>query len=200
MEESTNVLEDYLFSGLSFSTFKFDEATLLACKCYLMKFEIFRRRYYKALHQIIGSNNDDLGFRKEKYYIAQIIKALRNSSILVSADPKEIKIYKKIKSNPNVLVANDLCVEDLPLETKGKKACLIIEKDEDRMKYKDIINEFRNIHFIVLDEIEDNNFIYDQIKVKILQDESDIYFVGKSIYSNYIVNSIYDVNLIAIHL
>ena len=52
------------------------------------------------------------------------------------------------------------------------------------MKYQDIINEFRNIHFIVLDKIEDESFIYDQIKVKILQDESDIYFVGKSFYAN----------------
>lgn len=201
MEENINVLEDYLFSGLSFSTFKFDDASLLACKCYLMRFEFFKKKYYRALHQLFsGTNIDDLDYRKEKYYIAQIVKALKNSSILISEDPKEIKIYKKIRKNANSITSNDLSIDDLPIETKNKKACLIVEKDEDRMKYQDIINEFRNIHFIVLDKIEDESFIYDQIKVKILQDESDIYFVGKSFYANYIANSIYDVNLIAIHL
>lgn len=200
MEENISILSDYLFSGLSFSTFKFDECAFMACKCYLTRFTFFRKKYYRIISKYIKDNDEEDEFRKVKYYINQVIKALRNSSILISTDKKEIKLYKKIKRKEEILISSGFKIDDLPHDAKLKPSCLIVSNNKERMKYSELINHYRSMSFISLEDLGNEDYIYDQIKVKLLQDESEIYFVGESIYANYIVDSICSVNKIAIHL
>jgi hypothetical protein len=140
-------------------------------------------------------------FQKEKYLAFQNMKALRNSNILISNDKKEIKLYRYIKKKKDADVSEDFSIEDLPFDFHNKMVCLFINNNEDKEKYLYLFDYFKNVKVIELDELEKENLIFDEIKGTILRDdESEIYFVGESIYANYIVSSAYTVNKIAINL
>lgn len=201
MKES--ILNDYLYSGVSFSTFKFDKLSYLSCKYVMSRIKFFKNYYLKKMYRLIYNKEpkkEEL-FQKEKYLAFQNMKALRNSNILISNDKKEIKLYRYIKKKKDADVSEDFSIEDLPFDFHNKMVCLFINNNEDKEKYLYLFDYFKNVKVIELDELEKENLIFDEIKGTILRDdESEIYFVGESIYANYIVSSAYTVNKIAINL
>lgn len=196
------ILKDYLFTGVSFSTFKFDKLTALSCKYVNAKFAFLKGYYLKKIYYTLYNQkpNKNISFQPEKYLAYQTMKALKNSSILISNDPKEIKLYTHFKKKKAIEVSEEFALDDLPLGSNKLKACLFINNKEEEEKYKSIIEYFDDTKIIYIEDLEKEDYIFDQIKVTILQDDSEIYFASPSIYSNYIINSAYSVNKMALHL
>ena len=196
------ILKDYLFTGVSFSTFKFDKLTVLSCKYVNTKINILKKYYLKKIYFSLYNEKPkkDNSFQPEKYISYQTMKALNNSSILISNNPKEIRFYKHFKKNKNIVISKPFDLADLPLGASKMKACLFLNNKEEENLYNELINTFPNIKILYIEDLEKEDYVFDQIKVNILQDDSEIYFASPSIYSNYIINSAYSVNKIAIHL
>ena len=68
-------------------------------------------------------------------------------------------------------------------------------------KLKDVISKAKKINYIYLDKVKEEtnrSIIFDAVKVKLLQDETEIYFIEEGMYANYVANCVFGLNKIAI--
>ena len=157
---------------------------------------ITRRKYLKR-----NSETDKCLIGNEKYLVYQNIKALNESSVLFSKDKKAIKLYRKLKKDKEALVVNEFSLDDLTLESFDLPITLILNSEESKSKYEELISKAKKINYIYLNKVkEDTNrtIIFDAVKVKLLQDETEIYFIEEGMYANYIALSVFNLNKIAI--
>ena len=112
-----------------------------------------------------------------------------------------IKIYSKLKKDKDALICDRFDLNDLTRESLEVPITLIIKNEESKEKYKELIGLAKEINFIFLENIKEETnreIIFDAIKVKVLQYETDIFFIEEGMYANYIANSIFNLNKIAI--
>lgn len=199
----SEVLKDYLYTGISFSSYFIDEGVLLCLKVESAK-TIFGKIYYtNKLKNYLKENSetDDCLFGNEKYLIYQNVTALHNSSVLFSSDKKSIKLYRNLKNDQEALVSEKFELEDLTLESLDESITLIIKNVDSKEKYNDLLSKAKNVKIIYLEHIKEETnreIIFDAVKVKLLQDETEIYFIEEGMYANYIANFIFTLNKIAI--
>lgn len=201
MKES--VLKDYLYNGLSFSTFKFDEASFYALKYVESKLFFVKNRYKRKLIEILEEEFPSAKITNNiiNYYAFQTKVAITNSSLLFSNNKQNMNLYKRIKNN-NCEIMNGFNNDDLPMEIFSKRITLIVKSKNKIKKYLGLTKLFQETNVIVLDElkVEKEVLILDQIKLKLLQDDNEIYFVEAGFYSNLIIDILYNQNKIGINL
>lgn len=199
----SEILKDYFYTGISFSTFFIDEGVFLCLKIESSK-TFFGRMYYTSkLRNYLKNNSetDECLIGNEKYLVYQNVSALHSSSVLFSTDKKAIKIYRKLKNDKNALVTDAFEIEDMTLESLDLPITLVLKDESSQEKYSSLISKAKDVRFVYLNNIrEETNreIIFDAIKVKLLQDETDIYFIEEGMYANYIANFIFTLNKIAI--
>jgi hypothetical protein len=191
-------LKNYLYSGVSFSTYKFDELSLLCAK---YKLSFFKFAPYKKIKSILYKDYKDITKIELKYFIGKNINALYNSSVLIPSNEKEESVYSKIIYPRNSLEVSPLKSSDLPLEITSKKACFIIDKDKKNQieYYKNLFKSSKIEYFDSYRKGRINEPI-DKIGLFLLQDDSDIYFVSAGYFTNIVVEQIFNLNKIAIVL
>lgn len=197
-------MRKYLYIGTSFVTFKFDELSFLACKYYLTKFHFIKRIYLKRINTICYKKkkyNPIVSY--EKFFIKHTIDALENSSILISSNKKEIKLYSQIK-NKDIHVEEKFDISCLNDQILNQETCLIVYSKKDLKKLDYLTTFLDKFKIICLDELIDDEFnqefIFDRLKVRLLQGEHEIYFIHCEGYDNYIANFFFELNKIAIHV
>ena len=84
-------IDSYIYIGVSFSTFKFDEVSLLCLKYGLSKFR--KKKYFNKIKEELRKTkysfvNDSI----ISYYIHSTLLSLSNSSLIISPSKKEIKL------------------------------------------------------------------------------------------------------------
>ena len=199
-------IDSYIYIGVSFSTFKFDELSLLCLKYGLSKFR--KKKYYKKIEDEL--NKTKYSFINESiisYYIHSTLQSLENSSLIISPSKKEIKLATKY-SNKEIAYSSSFKIIDLSFEIKQKNACFIFENREDLKRYDYLVSDFVEHKIIILEDIlkeisekTNSETIFDEIKLKILQDnDSEVYFLDIGLFSNLISNFIYTLNKISIIL
>ena len=197
------ILKDYLYTGISFSSFFIDEGVFLCLKVEKSKnplirfFNILKLRKYLKHHE----DTDECLIGNEKYLIYQNMNALNNSSVLFSKNKGYNKIYSKLKNDRNTLICEKFYLDDLTKESLEEPITLVIKNEDSKEKYKELIDQAKEINYIYLDKIKEEtnrDIIFDAIKVKILQYETNIFFIEEGMYANYIANSIFNLNKIAI--
>ena len=200
-------IESYIYTGVSFSTFTFDEVSLLCVKYSLSSFLKFK--YFSKIKSILIKSNyfSSINDSDVKYYIHSILQSLSSCSLLISLNQKEVKLASKFLKR-EIDYSSSFKIIDLSEEIKLKTACFIIENEEDKEKYEYVSYYFTKKKFIILNDIinkrkdnPNNEILIDDIKLKILQDdESEIFFVNINLFTNIINDFIYSLNRIAIHL
>ena len=116
--------------------------------------------------------------------------------------PQLSKLKSIIRRNDkNALVTDAFEIEDMTLESLDLPITLVLKDESSQEKYSSLISKAKDVRFVYLNNIrEETNreIIFDAIKVKLLQDETDIYFIEEGMYANYIANFIFTLNKIAI--
>lgn len=199
-------IDSYIYIGVSFSTFKFDEVSLLCLKYGLSKFR--KNKYFNKIKEELSKTkysfvNDSI----ISYYIHSTLLSLSNSSLIISPSKKEIKLSSKYLRR-DVAYSSSFKIIDLSLEIKKRNACFILEKKDDIKRYKFLISDFLNHKVIIIEDIikeisekTNSETIFDEIKLKILQDnDSEVYFLDIDIFSNLISDFVFNLNKIAIIL
>ncbi|MDD7735355.1 MAG: hypothetical protein SOW55_00930 [Bacilli bacterium] len=199
-------IDSYIYIGVSFSTFKFDEVSLLCLKYGLSKFR--KKKYFNKIKEELSKTkysfvNDSI----ISYYIHSTLLSLSNSSLIISPSKKEIKLSSKYLRR-DVAYSSSFKIIDLSLEIKKRNACFILEKKDDIKRYKFLISDFLNHKVIIIEDIikeisekTNSETIFDEIKLKILQDnDSEVYFLDIDIFSNLISDFVFNLNKIAIIL
>ncbi len=199
-----SLIKKYLYIGTSFATFKFDELSFLACKYYLTKFHFVKRIYLKKINSICYKKkkfNPIVNY--EKFFIKSTIESLKNSSILISNNQKEIKLYSKIKKK-DINVESKFDISCLNDQILSQETCLIVYSKKDLKKIEYLTTFLDKLKIICLDEIIDDEFneefIFDRLKVRLLQGEHELYFIHCEGYDNYIANFLYELNKIVLHV
>jgi len=212
INEEENVIKGMLFDGMSFSTFKFDSLAILCCKYYLSFIKFMKKKYLKEIYRSLNGKEMSAGadVASENHYISHVINALKESNVLFSKDKFEIFLYKLVKNKRDskddakvkrdIIVVEDFNLSDIPYNINTRSVCLVINNDNDKNKYKDLIKLIPDIKFVSLDDNTEGFVIFDVISTGSLRDESDIYFVAEGPYSNYIVNTYYNRDKIGINL
>lgn len=199
-------IDSYIYIRVSFSTFKFDEVSLLCLKYGLSKFR--KKKYFNKIKEELSKTkysfvNDSI----ISYYIHSTLLSLSNSSLIISPSKKEIKLSSKYLRR-DVAYSSSFKIIDLSLEIKKRNACFILEKKDDIKRYKFLISDFLNHKVIIIEDIikeisekTNSETIFDEIKLKILQDnDSEVYFLDIDIFSNLISDFVFNLNKIAIIL
>lgn len=199
-------IDSYIYIGVSFSTFKFDEVSLLCLKYGLSKFR--KKKYFNKIKEELSKTkysfvNDSI----ISYYIHSTLLSLSNSSLIISPSKKEIKLSSKYLRR-DVAYSSYFKIIDLSLEIKKRNACFVLEKKDDIKRYKFLISDFLNHKVIIIEDIikeisekTNSETIFDEIKLKILQDnDSEVYFLDIDIFSNLISDFVFNLNKIAIIL
>ena len=78
---------------------------------------------------------------------------------------------------------------------------LVLNSKDSELKYNELISKGKDVRFVYLDNITNEtnrDIIFDAIKVKLLQDETELYFIEPGMYANYIANCVFGLNKIAI--
>ena len=86
--------------------------------------------------------------------------------------------------------------------------CFVLNDRNDYDKYLYIIENFKDVRFIYLEDIynelkskTNSQTIFDEVKLKILQDnDSEAFFIDMKIFTNLINDFIFTLNKIAINL
>lgn len=197
-------LNSYIYTGISFSTFSFNEISLLCLKYSLSR---FRKKKYFSLIKEEMKNYSQFQFDDNaiKYYIHSEMKSLVESSVILSSSKKEIKLATKyLNKEPDY--SSSFKIIDLSNEIKMKKACMIVSTNEEKRRNQFIVEDFSSYSFIVLEDIlkeikekTNTETLLDEIKLKILQDnDSEIYFIRIDLYSNILSNFVYSLNKMGI--
>lgn len=191
-------LKDYFYNGASFSTYVFDELSFLCAK---YKISFFKSIPYKKIKSILLKDYNGITKLELKYFITKNVNALYNSSVLVSNDVKEIKLYSKIISPRQTLEASPFKSNDLSSNLMNQKACFILDKDKNKQ-----IEYYKNLFKLSKVEYFDSyrtgriNEPIDKIGLFLLQDDSDVYFISAGYFSNIIAEQVFNLNKIAIIL
>lgn len=197
------ILKDYFYTGISFSSFFIDEGVFLCLKVEKSKnpliryFNVLKLRKYLKNHP----DTDECLIGNEKYLVYQNVAAFNNASILFSQNKKHKQIYNKLKKDRNTLICDKFDIDDLTKESLEEPITLVIKNEDSKEKYKELISQAKEINYIYLDKIKEEtnrDIIFDAIKVKVLQYETNIFFIEEGMYANYIANSIFNLNKIAI--
>jgi hypothetical protein len=200
----SEILKDYFYTGVSFSSFSIDESVLLCLKYEKSKF-INRILQYNKLKKYLKKHQDTDECIKgnEKYLVYQNMVALKNSSILFSSNKEEIKLYRMLKNDKEADVCEKFDIGDMTIESLESPITLVLKTEESVNQYQDIISKCKKVKLIYLNKLKEEtqrDIIFDAIKVKLLQDETEIYFIEKGMYSNYVANCVFGLNKIAIIL
>ena len=199
-------IDSYIYTGLSFSTFSFDEASLLCLKYELSRFR--KKKYLKKLKEVLLTNpNNCLDANTINYYVHSVIKSINDTTLFLTTNPKIIKLLKKFLKK-DVSYSSYFKIIDLSEEIKMKKACFMIPKRSDLDKYSYLISYFKNYEVVYLEDMVNEiqeatciDTIFDKIKLSMLKDnDSEIYFIRFDMYSNIASSYAYDLNKIAIVL
>ena len=200
-------LESYIYTGVSFSTFSFDRVSL---NCIKYKLSFFRKPYYlslikKELAKEPFYLNDVYSV---KYFIKSTLNSLSNASLLMNPNLEQIKLVKRLLKRKDVLYSSAFKIVDLSSEIKIKPVCFVLNDRNDYNKYLYIIENFKDVRFIYLEDIynelkskTNSQTIFDEVKLKILQDnDSEAFFIDMKIFTNLINDFIFTLNKIAINL
>jgi hypothetical protein len=199
-------IDSYIYTGLSFSTFKFDKVSFLCLKYQLSKFR--KRHYFKLIKkELISNPYYNINDASIRYLIKSNINSLSTASLLIDPNKNEINSTRKLLKR-EVNYCSSIKIEDFSSEMKTKKAFFFLINENDLKKYDDIISSFENKEIIYLEDllllIKNNNSgdtLIDEIKIKILQDiESEIFFTNIDIFSNIVNDFVFTLNKIAINL
>ena len=199
-------LDSYIYTGVSFSTFSFDRISLLCIRYSLARFT--KKRYYSLIRKYLENKSYfEVDDNSLNYYIHNILRSLENATLLLTTSKKEVKLAKKYLKK-EVCYSSPFKIIDLSLESKSKSACFVLSSKEEQTRYRILVSCFSKVNFIFLDDIinslknsNNDETIYDQIKIKILQDnESEVFFVNIDVFSNIACEFIYTLNKIAISL
>lgn len=199
-------IDSYIYTGLSFSTFKFDKVSFLCLKYQLSKFR--KRHYFKLIKkELISNPYYNINDASIRYLIKSNINSLSTASLLIDPNKNEINLTRKLLKR-EVNYCSSIKIEDFSSEMKTKKAFFFLINENDLKKYDDIISSFENKEIIYLEDllllIKNNNSgdtLIDEIKIKILQDiESEIFFTNIDIFSNIVNDFVFTLNKIAINL
>lgn len=198
-----DILRDYFYTGISFSSFFINEGVFLCMKIENSKNGISRlfntlklRKYLKEQKE-----TDKCLIGNEKYLVYQNIIGLDNSSVLFSNNKKYIKLYRKMKNDKEALVYDKFDFSSLTVDNFESPIIFVLKNEKSKEKYKEVISMCKKVDFIYLDKIKEEterDIIFDAIKVKILQDEVEIYFIEEGMYANYVANCVFGLNKIAI--
>lgn len=197
-----DTLDSYIYTGVSFSTFLFDEVSFLSIKYSLSWFR--KKHFIKLIKKSLMKNNHiQVDDQFIKYYIKSTINSLSNASLVVSPNEKEIKLAKKLLKK-EITYVESFTIDDLSNEIKNQKATFYLNKKDDYYQYENIIKSFKEVDLIYLEDfIKENNYgsIIDEIRLKILQEnDSEIFFTKIDIFSNMINDFVFTLNKIAINL
>ena len=199
-------IDSYIYTGLSFSTFKFDKVSFLCLKYQLSKFR--KRHYFKLIKkELISNPYYNINDASIRYLIKSNINSLSTSLLLIDPNKNEINLTRKLLQR-EINYCSSIKIEDFSSEMKTKKAFFFLINENDLKKYDDIISSFENKEIIYLEDllllIKNNNSgdtLIDEIKIKILQDiESEIFFTNIDIFSNIVNDFVFTLNKIAINL
>ena len=199
-------IDSYIYTGLSFSTFKFDKVSFLCLKYQLSKFR--KRHYFKLIKkELISNPYYNINDASIRYLIKSNINSLSTASLLIDPNKNEINLTRKLLQR-EINYCSSIKIEDFSSEMKTKKAFFFLINENDLKKYDDIISSFENKEIIYLEDllllIKNNNSgdtLIDEIKIKILQDiESEIFFTNIDIFSNIVNDFVFTLNKIAINL
>jgi hypothetical protein len=108
--------------------------------------------------------------------------ALRNASILFSTNHEEIKLYRSLKNDKEADVCDKFEISDLSIENLEAPVTFILKSEQSLEKYQETLSKFSNVKLIYVDKVKDEtcrDIIFDAIKVKLLQDETDQRNVSK---------------------
>ena len=199
----SEVLKDYFYTGISFSSYFIDESVFLCLKIEKSKFILNKMQYTSKLRKYLKNHKhtDDCLIGNERYLIYQNITALNNSSILFSKNSKHIKLYRTLKKDKHALVSDQFSIDDLTLENLDSPITIVLYSASEQNKYQDIVSKGKDVRFVYLEHIREEtnrDIIFDAIKVKLLQDETEIYIIEENMYANYIANFVFTLNKIAI--
>ena len=199
-------IDSYIYTGISFSTFSFDEASLLCAKYALSK---FRKKKYRTL--LKDALIDAAVFYPDEgqiqYFLHGTLKALRDATLLLGTNKKEIRLAEKFLGR-EVPYSRAFKIIDLSSEIRMKKACFIVQNREEKNRYRYVIDYFDRYAVLDLETVRkgivertDSETFLDEIKIRILQDnDSEVFFVSAGILSNMVADFLFSLNKIAIHL
>lgn len=199
-------IDSYIYTGISFSTFSFDEASLLCVKYALSK---FRKKKYRIL--LKDALIDAAVFYPDEgqiqYFLHGTLKALRDATLLLGTNKKEIRLAEKFLGR-EVPYSRAFKIIDLSSEIRMKKACFIVQNREEKHRYRYVIDYFDRYAVLDLETVRkgivertDSETFLDEIKIRILQDnDSEVFFVSAGILSNMVSDFLFSLNKIAIHL
>ncbi len=199
-------IDSYIYTGISFSTFSFDEASLLCVKYALSK---FRKKKYRIL--LKDALIDAAVFYPDegqiRYFLHGTLKALRDATLLLGTNKKEIRLAEKFLGR-EVPYSRAFKIIDLSSEIRMKKACFIVQNREEKHRYRYVIDYFDRYAVLDLETVRkgivertDSETFLDEIKIRILQDnDSEVFFVSAGILSNMVSDFLFSLNKIAIHL
>ena len=199
-------IDSYIYTGISFSTFSFDEASLLCVKYALSK---FRKKKYRTL--LKDALIDAAVFYPDEgqiqYFLHGTLKALRDATLLLGTNKKEIRLAEKFLGR-EVPYSRAFKIIDLSSEIRMKKACFIVQNREEKHRYRYVIDYFDRYAVLDLETVRkgivertDSETFLDEIKIRILQDnDSEVFFVSAGILSNMVADFLFSLNEIAIHL
>ena len=106
-----------------------------------------------------------------------------------------------MKNDKHALVEKSFDLNDLTLESFDSPITLVLNSKDSELKYNELISKGKDVRFVYLDNITNEtnrDIIFDAIKVKLLQDETELYFIEPGMYANYIANCVFGLNKIAI--
>lgn len=202
-----DTLDSYIYTGVSFSTFSFDEVSLLCLKYILSKFR--KKKYFSLIKEQLNNNPYifDYDDNSINYFIHNILISLENASLIISPTKEEIKLSTKYLKR-DINYSSSFKIIDLSNESKLKKACFVLKERKDAKRLNYLITDFNNYNIIYLEDIiketkenVNSETLIDEIKLKILQDnDSELFFVFIDIFTNIISDFIYNLNKISINL
>ncbi|MBE6142530.1 MAG: hypothetical protein E7177_00890 [Erysipelotrichaceae bacterium] len=199
----SDILKDYFYTGISFSSYFIDEGVFYCLKVEKSKFPLMKSYYLSKLRAYLKNNEETDPCLKgnERYLIYQNVVALSNASILFSNDDNQIKLYRQLKNDKEALVCEKFDIDDLTKESLDSPITVVLKNEGSKQKFNELILQAKEVKYIYLDNLRNETnreIIFDAIKVKLLQDETELYFIEKGMYANYISNCIFGLNKIAI--
>lgn len=197
-----DIIKDYLYTGVPFFTYYIDDVVKLCLKVELSK-GLNKLINLSKLKVLINNHPDYDKCLKgnEHYLVYQNVVALEDSSFLITDDYSSVNLYKKIKRTNDPFVVQQFNIDALNEDNLESHITIICKNEKSSFQFNPLIKKAKKIDFIYLDLIVEEtkrSILFDAIKVKLLQNESDIYFIEKGLFSNYIAKCIFDLNKIAI--
>ncbi|MGN1294923.1 MAG: hypothetical protein ACI4U5_00810 [Bacilli bacterium] len=204
---SENLLEKYLYMGMSFSTMKLNKVDLLCINYHLSRFKFNKKRYLKKIQKILSNSSELSSLQLEftPYYVHKEIDALKNNTLFIGIDDKEEKKLKKLRKN-KLEDSSEFSIEFLPDNLVDKNATFIFRTFNEMHDHSILMEKFEKTNVVVLDSLlmenqknDSNEDLLDMMKLIILKDDGDFYFVTPDCYyTNQIINFIFSLNKIGI--